>query len=111
MRVTGEICLAMVSASVERSRPSAAARRRQRRALDQLHHEREHRRFLDAHERRDVGMVQRGQGAGLALESRTAALVEPLLRQHFERNVAAQPGVARPIHLALAPPSRNAITS
>src|SRR5262245_31227885 len=74
---------------------------RKRWSLDQLHHE-----GLDAVtlfkavNLADVGMVQRGERAGLALEpGQTFAIVCESLRQDFNRDVALELRVPRPIHL------------
>ena len=45
----------------------------------------------------DVGVIQRGHGAGFPIE----ALGEPFLR-HLDRNQAVQPRVARLVHFAHA---------
>jgi len=48
----------------------------------------------------DVGVVQRGQRPGLELESRHPIGVRGVRpRQHLERHVALEPGVARPVDL------------
>jgi hypothetical protein len=46
-------------------------------------------------------MIERGHGADLALEARSRGRITGNLgRQHFQRDAAIQPGVARAIHLA-----------
>jgi hypothetical protein len=59
-------------------------------AFDHLHDEKmAPRRFLEAVERGDVGMIQRCEDLGLSLESREAVLVErPRLRQQLDGNRA-----------------------
>ena len=64
----------------------------QRLAVDQLHDQVI---GADVVQRADVGMIQRGDGAGFALE----ALSETLHR-NFDGNVAVQAGIASPVHLA-----------
>jgi hypothetical protein len=70
--------------------------------LDQLHRQEAGRGVvLDRVQGDDVRVVERRYGARLALEA-----LEPLrvrgeaLRQHLERDVAAEPGVARAVDLA-----------
>src|SRR5262249_40942149 len=69
--------------------------------FDELHHERRHAcLFLDAVNRRDVRMVQRGEHLGLALKPRKAIGVgRQLDRQDLDRDVPLQPCVGRAIHL------------
>jgi len=50
---------------------------------------------------RDVGVVQRGQGPGFALEPRAAVRVGgERLRQDLDRDVAPQAGIARAVDFA-----------
>ena len=50
--------------------------------------------FLEAVDRRNVGMVQRGEGSRLALEPRQMArVVNECLGQELQRDVAAKLGV------------------
>jgi len=77
---------------------------RQRRTLDELQHQRSHpRRLFQPVDAADVGMVQRGQHFGFALEA-----CEPVgvggerLGQHLQRHVPVELGVAGLIHLAHA---------
>ena len=57
-------------------------------------------RLPDLEDLRDVGVVQRRQGARLALEADDAfGALEPL-RQHLDRDVAAEARIVRPPHLA-----------
>ena len=57
---------------VERGSGPGDAIREQGLALDQLHHQRAPRRFLEAVDLRDVRMIERGEQARLALEARQA---------------------------------------
>jgi hypothetical protein len=58
-------------------------------------------RLLESMDRRDMRMVERGKNAGLALEARAAiGIVRKDSRQDLDRDVAAQPAVARAIHPA-----------
>ena len=62
------ICFAIGKHFIDRERPLRDAVR-QRRSLDQLHHEGRFRsRSLETVDLRDVGMVQRGEDFGLPLE-------------------------------------------
>jgi hypothetical protein len=72
----------------------------QRRAIDQLHDDRAHRReFFEAVDLGDVRVVERPQCLGFACEPRQAlGVVRDRVRQHFDRDVAIQPRVARSIH-------------
>ena len=54
----------------------------------------------DVVQRADVGMIQRGDGAGFALE----ALTETLHR-NFDGNVAVQASIASPVHLTHPAPA------
>ncbi len=99
-----------------RGRAGRLARRsvddlRQRRALDQLHHQRVNhrsatcrRRVFEAVDLRDVGVVERREHVRLAPEPR-----EPIgrvgneRRQHLQRDIAAELGVAGAVDLAHAP--------
>ena len=74
----------------------------QSRPLEQLHHGVRRGTFpADVVDREDVGMAERRDDTRLALEARERLLVlgEPL-RQHLDRDVALQPGVAGAIDLA-----------
>ncbi len=52
---------------------------------------------------RDVGMVERRQNFGFPLKSKPAVrILSEGLRQHFQRHVALQLGVAGAVHLAHA---------
>ena len=75
---------------------------RQRLPLDQLHdQEMLAPRFLQAVERGDVGMIERRQDFGLALETRDAIGVSSEdVEDHLHGDLAAQPRIARAIHLA-----------
>ena len=90
---------------VERDR-SARKTIGQRRALDELHHERTYavsrsRAFLEAVELRDVRVVQRSEDLGLTLKPRHAfGIVSEVARENLDRNGAAQLRVAGAIHLA-----------
>ena len=60
-------------------------------------------RFFDSVNLRDVGMVQRRQHLGLALEARHAlAVVRERLGQNLDRHVAFQLGIVGAVHLAHA---------
>ncbi len=73
-------------------------------AFDQFHHQRGHLAgLLEAVDLGDVGMIERRQRLGLALESRQPLRVAgKRRRQRLQRDVAAQLGVARPMDLAHA---------
>ena len=58
-------------------------------------------RLLEAEDRADVGMVERCEHLGFALESGKAIWIErEAVRENLERDVAIQPGVVGLIHLA-----------
>jgi hypothetical protein len=58
-------------------------------------------RGLDLVDRDDVRMVEGGGGAGFLDEAAPAGLVgEPIGGEHLDRNLAAEPGVARAVDLA-----------
>jgi hypothetical protein len=85
----------------------------QRDSFDEFHDEEEARSDLfHLVDRDDVGMVQSGGRARLALET-----VEPVpvrgkpRRQDLDRDGATEPGVARPVHLAMPPAPRRETTS
>ena len=70
------------------------------RPLHQLHHQRV---FFSAVNVRDVGMVQRRQHFGLALEAQHAVAGErKRVRQHLHRDLTFQPGVFGAIDFAHA---------
>jgi hypothetical protein len=57
--------------------------------------------FFEAVDVGDVGMIQRGQGLGFALEAREpVGVVRERVRQDLDRDVSVQRRVASPIHLA-----------
>ena len=91
----------MGSGLVERQR-AARDPLRQVLTLDQLHHERPRvARTLEAVDLGDVGMIERRQRLGLALETRQPlGVAGNRRRQRLQRDVAAQRRVARPIDLA-----------
>jgi hypothetical protein len=61
------------------------------------------RRDEEAVQRGDVGMVERGERAGFALEPSDALLVaRHLLGQDLDRHLAPEPGVAGAVHLSHA---------
>ena len=95
------ICRASASASVERHRPVGDALREVL-ALDQLHHDRADAvAVLQAVDRRDVGMVQRRQHLGFALEARQAlGIGGERRRQDLDRHLALEPRVGGAIDLA-----------
>ena len=74
----------------------------QRPAVDQLHGQvRRGLRLADLEDRDDVGMIQRGRGARLEREAREPFLIlEELLRQHLQRDLAAEPRVERAVDLS-----------
>ena len=76
--------------------------RRQRRAVDELHDQRQAAAgVLDAVDLRDVRMVQRGEDLGFALEARQPFLIGSEGRgKDLDRNAALQPGIARAVDLA-----------
>ncbi len=88
---------------VERKRPLHDAVR-ERRALDELHHQRGHAaRFLEAVDVGDVWMVQRSQRPGLALQPRqTLRIRRHAGGQHLDCHVAIEAGVAGAIDLTHA---------
>jgi hypothetical protein len=58
----------------------------------------------DIIEHTDVGVLQARDGLGLALETGTELLVlTEVRRKDFDRNLAVEPRVASPIHLAHTP--------
>ena len=71
-------------------------------SVDELHRDRVHRaRLLDAVNRRDVGVVERGQRLRLAREPRQPVIVSrDGVGQDLERDVSLQPEVAGAVHLA-----------
>ena len=73
-------------------------------SLDQFHHDEGLTRvFADFVNRTDVGMIQRGGGAGLPFESRNADwIVAKRVRENLDRHLASQFLVLRPIHLSHA---------
>ena len=73
-------------------------------AVDQLHHQRQHAGLLlEAEDRGDVGVVEGGEDARLALEPRDALGVgDEGLGQGLQRDVAAQVRLVRPIDFAHA---------
>ena len=90
--------------SKNRASGSAAVRQRvvERSPLDELHrHERHAVLFFDREDGDDVGMVERGHGAGFTPESRQALRIGgDLGRQHLERDIAAEPRIVRAIDVA-----------
>ena len=61
-------------------------------AVQQFHHqERMVRRFAHVVNGADVGMIERGSGARLALETLARSFSRKGLRQHFHGHVAIQP--------------------
>jgi hypothetical protein len=81
-----------------------------RRAGNQLHHQRAHAgrgaglRFFNAVNLRDVGMIQRSQHFGFALETRQPLrIARQRVRQNLDRHRAIQFHIARAIHFAHAP--------
>jgi hypothetical protein len=95
---------------VERDRTARDARA-EILALDQFHHQRagagrrgaRRRGVLEPVDAGDVGMVERGERARLALEShQPIGIVRERLRQDLERDIAPEPGVAGAIDLAHA---------
>ena len=77
---------------------------RERVALYQLHHEPAHTvALLEAVDLRDVGMIQRREGLGLALESRQALGVGGEgRRKDLDRDVAVEPPVVRAVDFSHA---------
>ena len=71
--------------------------------LQSLHHQEDLtvRRFADVEDGADVRMLQRGHGARLALEPfARRRRIRECRRQHLDRDVTLESGVARPVHLA-----------
>ena len=82
---------------------AAAARRASRPPPARARAAASRRDVLEAVDRRDVGMVERGQHLRLALETRQrSALAREALGQDLERHVALERRVVRPEHLAHA---------
>ena len=83
----------------------------QRRTFDELEDER----FdalvaLDAIERGDVGVIERREHLGLALEaSQPIAIVGQGGRQHLDRHVAAEPLVVRAVHFTHAADAKQSV--
>ena len=77
---------------------------RQRAALDELEDEKARgRQLLEAVDRADVRMIERGQHLGLALEACEAfGVVSNRCGQQLQRDVAPEPGIACAIDLAHA---------
>jgi hypothetical protein len=74
---------------------------RERRALDELHHNRIA--ALEAVHLGDVGVIELGENLRLALESREAVgVVGDRGWEHFDRDVATKTGIAGPINFAHA---------
>jgi hypothetical protein len=88
---------------IERQRASLNARC-QRLAVDELQHQKPMRSsLLEAVDTGDVLMVQRGEDLRLAPEPREPfRILGDAVRQRFQRDLAGEPGVLRPIHLAHA---------
>ena len=79
------ICEAIGSASVERDR-SGGDPLRQRGAFDQFDNQRP---LLDAVDRSDVGVIQRGQNLGFAREARQSiGILRERIRDHLDRDLA-----------------------
>ncbi len=74
---------------------------RQRRPVDEFHHQRAHAvRLLEAEDRRDVGVVELGEQLRLALEAReTFGVRGEGGGENLDRDVALQPRVRRPVDL------------
>ena len=89
---------------VDRDRPARNALR-QVLALDEFHHQRTDTvGFFETVDLRDVGMIQRGEGLGFAREPcEPFGVARERVRQDFDRDVAIQLRIARPIHLAHTP--------
>ena len=83
-----------------------AARERvaQRLAFEQLRHDERQPAFdADVEDRDNVGVIERGGGLRFPLEAgETVRVQRELGRQHFDRDVAGEPSVARPVDLAHA---------
>ena len=77
---------------------------RERRALDELEHQRVRARiFLESVDRADVRMIERREQLCLALEARDAVGIgRESIREKFQRDIAVEPRIARAIHLAHA---------
>ena len=105
------ICRAIVSASAKRQARrslcawrSCASRVGERLALDELEdQEPDAVGLLEAVDRADVRMIQRGEHARLALEAREpVGVARERARQDLDRDVAPELRVARAVHLAHA---------
>ena len=86
---------------VDRQRTGRQALR-ERRPLDQFEHERgDVAAFLDAVDRADVRVIQRGERSRLLLEPRAAVrVVRDRIGQHLDRDRTSQPGIVRAINLS-----------
>ena len=73
----------------------------ERRPLDQFHHQRDSARALfEAVNLRDVRMIERGKRSRFAIKScQPFGILRDRLGQYFDRHVATEVGVRRPIHL------------
>jgi hypothetical protein len=69
--------------------------------LDEFHHEGVHAcRFLESVDRRDVGMIQRGESLRLSFKpSETLGLLGERVRQDLDRDLTTQRRVRRSVHL------------
>ena len=88
---------------IDGHRPSLNARC-QRLAVDELEHQEPMRSsLLEAVDAGDVLMVQRGEDLRLAPEPRqTIRILRDAVGQRFQRDLAGEPGVLRPVHLTHA---------
>src|SRR5215510_11748475 len=79
---------------------------RERGSLDQLHHQRV---LLHAVDRRDVGMIERGQYLRFALKAReTVGILCEGARENFYRDIAAESRIAPAVDLPHAAGSKLA---
>ena len=78
---------------------------RQRLAVDELEHQKTRPiRFLEVMDRRNVGVIQRGQHFGFPLEpGQTIGVGGEGLGENLDRDVALQPGVARSVDSPIPP--------
>jgi hypothetical protein len=77
---------------------------RQRRPLHELHDERRRLAVVHVVDGGDVGMIERGEHPGLALEAGAPPGIQGMdVGQQLDGDVAAEPGVACPVDLSHAP--------
>ena len=92
------------SSRIRQRQPAPSQSRGERLAVDQLEYQgADAVVLLEAVDRADVRMIERGEDARFATEARQSfGVLRQKRRQDLDGNVALQPGVARAIHLAHA---------